>query len=167
MMKIEQIAEFQPLLRGADHMDVKTVEGTVTLREFIARMMAFQPMWLTFLYGVRGVFVRFLGMRQRVQPVSWKLKPEQVPMTPGQKALFFTVRGAAEDRYWIAEVKDKHLDAALSVIRERVDDQKSRFHVVTTVHYNDWSGPVYFNVIRPFHHLVVGSMARAGVKASV
>ena len=165
-MKIEQMVELQPLVSGADHVDVKTVEGTVTLREFIARMMAFRPAWLFFLYAIRGVFVLFLGMRQRAQPVSWNLKPEEVPMTPGQKALFFTVRDAAEDRYWIAEIKDKHLDAALSVIREKVDDQKSRFHVMTTVHYNDWSGPVYFNMIRPFHHLVVGSMAQAGVKAT-
>jgi uncharacterized protein DUF2867 len=165
-MNVQQMAELQPILAGADHMDVKTVEGAVTLREFVAKMMAFQPVWLTFLYAVRGVFVLFLGMRQRVQPVSWRLKPEEVPMTSGQKALFFTVRDAAEDHYWIAEVKDRHLDAALSVIAEKIDEQKSRFYVMTTVHYNDWSGPVYFNVIRPFHHLVVGSMARAGVKAS-
>lgn len=166
-MKIEQMAELQPLLRGADHMDVKTVEGAVTLREFIAHMMAFQPAWLTFLYGVRGVFVLFLGMRQRVQAVSSRHRPEDVPMKPGAKALFFTVRDAAEDRYWIAEIKDRHLNAELSVIRERIDDQNSRFYVMTTVHYNDWSGPVYFNVIRPFHHLVVGSMARAGVRVGV
>jgi hypothetical protein len=39
---------------------------------------------------------------------------------------------------------------------------KRRFHVVTIVHYNNLAGPVYFNVIRPFHHLVVKQMARRG-----
>ena len=37
---------------------------------------------------------------------------------------------------------------------------------LTVVHYKHWTGPVYFNVIRPFHHLVVRQMARAGTKAN-
>jgi len=36
--------------------------------------------------------------------------------------------------------------------------------VVTVVRYHAWNGPVYFNMIRPFHHLVVGRMAAAGVR---
>ncbi|MGE6761631.1 DUF2867 domain-containing protein [Corallococcus interemptor] len=32
-------------------------------------------------------------------------------------------------------------------------------------HYRNWAGPVYFNVIRPFHHLVVARMARHGALA--
>lgn len=31
-------------------------------------------------------------------------------------------------------------------------------HVVTVVHYRNWKGPLYFNLIRPFHHLVLGGM---------
>ncbi|MEV4094105.1 DUF2867 domain-containing protein [Streptosporangium saharense] len=33
-------------------------------------------------------------------------------------------------------------------------------YVAVVVHYHRWTGPVYFTVIRPFHHLV----ARAGVR---
>jgi len=41
-----------------------------------------------------------------------------------------------------------------------------RYYIVTIVHYLHWTGPVYFNLIRPFHHLVVARMARAGAGVS-
>ncbi|WP_422698682.1 DUF2867 domain-containing protein [Desulfosarcina cetonica] len=30
--------------------------------------------------------------------------------------------------------------------------------------YRNWTGPVYFNLIRPFHHLVVREMMKAGAR---
>ncbi|MCP4630164.1 MAG: DUF2867 domain-containing protein [bacterium] len=45
-----------------------------------------------------------------------------------------------------------------SVIKSRIrslDSKTNRFYVITVVHYKHWTGPVYFNLIRPFHHLVV------------
>jgi len=45
-------------LAGADHIDVKTVVGTVSLREFVAAALNYQPGWVTGLYHVRAVFVR-------------------------------------------------------------------------------------------------------------
>jgi hypothetical protein len=159
----EQIAELQPILAGADHVDVKVVEGEQSLREFTAAMMSYQPEWVTFLYRVRAVFVRFLGMKQEGVPQALRLAPADVPMTPGEKLAFFNVRVAKENEYFVAEATDKHLTASLGVVVEPLKDGLKRFHVLTIVHYHNWAGPVYFNVIRPFHHLVVGGMARAGV----
>ena len=161
---IHQIPELMPVLEGADHIDVKTITGSKNMREFIAAMMGYQPGWITALYGVRAVFVRFLGMRQNGLPVAKKLKPEHVPMNPGSKAAFFTVRMAEEERYWVVEVDDSHLRGALVVVVEPLQGNLRRFHVITVVHYHNWAGPVYFNVIRPFHHVVVGSMVRAGIQ---
>jgi hypothetical protein len=161
---VHQIAELQPVLRNASHIDIKTVESDVSLRQFIAQMMTYQPGWVTFLYRVRAVFVRLLGMRQEGIPQPIKLRPEDVPMSPDLPAAFFKVRMAKEEAYWVAEVKDAHLNAALCVVVEPLNGKK-RFHVVTVVHYNTWQGPLYFNVIRPFHHLVVGKMAQAGAAA--
>ncbi len=163
---IRQFEALQPLLRDANHVDVKTVEGAVTLREFIAAMLAYYPGWLKFLYRVRGVFVRLLGMKQEGLPEPAKLRPEDVPMRAGQKADFFILHSAVDGRYWIAEAVDKHLSAALGIVVEPLDDRRNRFYVVTIVHYKNWAGPVYFNIIRPFHHLVVRQMARAGVATS-
>ncbi len=161
-----QIPELAPLLKDADHVDVKIVEGRVTLREFLAGLAGYQPGWVTALYGVRRVFVRVLGMRQPGIPHALRLRPAQVPMTAGAKFSFFTVHGAQEDRYWAAETSDTHLTAALAVVAVPLGGGRTRFYVVTIVHYHHWTGPVYFNVIRPFHHLVVGNMARAGVRSA-
>lgn len=158
-----RIPQLMPLLDHADHVDVKTITGAVTMREFIAAMMGYQPGWVTFLYRVRAVFVRFLGMRQRGVPHAPRLKPEDVGMQPGCRVGFFTVRMAAEDRYWVGEVNDSHLLAALGVVVEPLQDNRRRFHVLTVVYYHNRAGRVYFNVIRPFHHLVVGRMVRASV----
>jgi len=159
---IDSIPEYEPVLQAADHIDIKTTLSEKTLREFIADMMAYQPGWVTFLYSVRAVFVRFLGMHQAGLPRAPRYTPETVPMKPGNKAAFFTVQMAQEDRYWLAEVDDNHLKAGLAIVAEPLTNNQRRFYVITIVHYHNWAGPVYFNVIRPFHHLVVGGMVKAG-----
>jgi len=166
MQYITQVAALRPLFEGADHLDVKTVEGTVSLREFVAGMLSYAPGWIRLLYHIRGGFVRVLGLRQSGIPAAPRLRPAMVPMTPGGTASFFTVRMAQEDAYWVAGATDQHLDATLGVVVEPLGATQRRFHVITVVHYKNWAGPVYFNVIRPFHHLVVGAMARAGVSSS-
>ena len=158
-----QSPAFAPFLQNADHIDVKTIEGSVSLRQFLAGMIGYQPGWVTFLYGIRKVFVRLLGMRQQGMPRPLRLTPETVPMQAGQKLSFFTTQLAKEDEYWLGEVDDSHLRASLGVIVEPLSETQRRFHVVTIVHYHNWAGPVYFNIIRPFHHLVVGGMAKAGI----
>jgi hypothetical protein len=161
-----RIPELAPLLADADHVDVKAVEGRVTLREFLAGLAGYQPGWVTALFGVRRGFVRLLGLRQDGTPHAARLRPAQVPMQVGAKFGFFTVCLAGEDRYWAAAVDEKHLHAVLAVVAEPRGGGIHRFYVVTIVHYHHWTGPVYFNVIRPFHHLVVGGMARAGARSA-
>jgi len=165
---INKYAEITALLKGADHVDVKIVEGEVSMRQFIASMLSYYPRWIVFLYYVRAVLVRLLGMRQPARPDELpRLKPEDISMTPGDHATFFIVRLARQEEYWIAETpEDKHLQAYFGIILEPVKANLNRFHVVTIVHYKHWTGPVYFNTIRPFHHLVVRRMARAGANPS-
>ncbi len=159
-MKI--LPEFAPLFADADVVDVKTVESRVSIRQFLAAMFAYQPVWITLLYRVRAVFVRFLGMRQNGVPRPTTLTAEQIPMTPGKRIVFFTTRAARDDAYWFGGNDAQHLDAILGVVVEPLTNGLNRFHVVTIVHYHNWAGPIYFNVIRPFHHLVVKQMAKAG-----
>jgi hypothetical protein len=161
LLRIDAIA---PLLRGADHVDVKRVEGEVTLRAFLAGLTAHDPAWIRFLYGVRAGFVRVLGMTQPPIPAAPRLTPAQVPMSPGAKLSVFTVYAAQEDRFWAGQIVDEHLTAFIGVVVEPLEGPINRFHLFTVVRYNNWKGPVYFNVIRPFHHLVVRSMARAAVR---
>lgn len=150
------------LLTGADHVDVKTVESANSLREFIAGFASYSPPWVRALYVARWGFVRLLGMRQEGVPAARAITPEGVPMRAGERLRVFTVEAADEDRYWVAGADDTHLRACLGIVAEPLRENRRRFYVYTVVHYKNWTGTVYFNVIRPFHHLVVGRMMRAG-----
>jgi hypothetical protein len=168
VVNIYDIPDLKTVLRNADHVDVKTVQGRVSLSGFIAAMLTYSPAWLVFFYRIRKVFVLLLGMRQDDDPELLKpLNAEDISFQPGETASFFTVRYAEKDQYWIAETPDdKHLRAFVGIFKQRVNQQENRFHVMTIVHYKHWTGPVYFNVIRPFHHLVVKQMALAGASAN-
>lgn len=159
---LTEIPGLASLLAEADHVDVKTVEGGCSLSAFIAGMFSYYPDWMKNLYRIRWGFVRLLGMKQQGIPAEVHMQPEDVPMTPGQKATFFTVTMAEVERYWVAEASESHLTAYLGVVSEPLTEG-NRFYVMTIVRYHGWTGPVYFNVIRPFHHIVVQKMAQAGV----
>ncbi len=163
---IQQTPEIAAQFEGANVVDIKTARSDVPLRQFLAGMFSYQPGWITFLYRVRAVFVRFLGMRQAGIPRPLKVNPEEVPMTSGTNLSFFKITQAQENRYWSAEADDTHLKAALLVVKEVTPDHKQQYYVVTLVYYHKWTGPLYYNVIRPFHHLVVNGMVKAGAKAA-
>ncbi len=147
-------------LLGAHHIDVRTIETSLTLPAFTAAMLGYQPGWMSALYRVRSVFVRILGMRQEGLPRAPTFSAATLPSQPGEKAGFFTVRLAA-DGVWAAEAEETHLRAMLAVVATPGSHGLRPLHVVTVVHYKHWTGRVYFNVIRPFHHLVVGAMMRS------
>ena len=153
--------ELNPLLTGADHVDVKITEADMTLREFVSAALGYQPGWMKVLFGARVVFAGLLRLRDPQLPTGPRLRPEEIPFSPGGKVRFFTVVGAAEDRYIVLEAADTHLTGYLAVVAEPLAQGRTRFHNITIVKYHRWTGPLYFNVIRPFHHLVVRSMVNA------
>lgn len=155
------ISSLQILMADADHIDVKQFTSEKSLAAFLASMFSYNPRWVKALYGVRWLFVRMLGMKQDGLPGDVTLTPEAIPFEAGASAGFFVVESAETDRYWIASAKERHLHAYIAVVCDR-SGAKQIMHVLTIVHYQKWTGPVYFNVIRPFHHLVVEQMGRAG-----
>jgi hypothetical protein len=163
---IDRVKELKPLLETADHTDVKVAEGRTCMREFIASMLSYNPWWIAFLFRIRVILVSILGLvRHPIPEKKTALRPEDIPFTPGETAAFFIVRFAEENNYWVAETPpDKHLGAYIAVVMERVEDNINRFYVITIVHYKHWTGPVYFNLIRPFHHFVIRRMMKAALK---
>ena len=149
------------LLKDTDHVDVKTFESDQDMRTFLAGLFSYMPAWLKGLFGVRAMFVRVLGMKQEGSIKAVQYQPQDISMTPGDKTAFFQVEMAEEDNYWVSSARESHLDAYLAVVVERLDDARNRFHFVTIVKYNNRIGPIYFNVIRPFHHLVVFAMGNS------
>jgi len=163
---IRQFKELRPYFDGAHITDIKIAESTNSLRSFIAAMLSYYPWWIVLLYRLRSLVVHVLGLVKHAAPEELPdLQPEQIPFTPGEKATFFIVRIAKEDIYWFAETPpDKHLKAYFGIVVEPLAKDLKRYYIVTIVHYLHWTGPVYFNLIRPFHHLVVARMARAGAR---
>ena len=166
MHRIQDIREFSAYFKNADHSDIKIIDGDVSLRQFISGMLSYYPRWIAFLFWIREFLVHSLGLVKHEKPdVLSSIKPENLSFEPGEAASFFIVKDAKENVYWVAETpEDKHLKAYFGVIAEKLSDTITRFHVFTTVKYIHWTGPVYFNLIRPFHHLVVSSMIKAGIR---
>jgi len=162
MEYVLKFSELNKYFSNADFTDVKVFEGEVSLREFIASMLSYYPWWIVQLYRIRRLLVGILGLVKHEEPEELPdLHPDDVSFIPGQAVTFFIVRCARENLYWISETPDdKHLRAYFGVITKSVNNLVNRFYVVTTVFYKHWTGPVYFNLIRPFHHLVVSRMAK-------
>jgi Protein of unknown function (DUF2867) len=163
---LRQFAELEQYFKNADVIDVKVFQGETTLRKFIAAMLSYYPWWIVQLYRIRKLLVQVLGLVKHEAPEELpNLKPEDVSFTPGENVTFFIVQCTKENLYWVSETPDdKHLRAYFGVVMEPVDHSINRFYVFTTIFYKHWTGPIYFNLIRPFHHLVVSRMAQYGLK---
>lgn len=152
-------------MQDADHIDVKTVVGDISLRQFVAGVFSYEPGWMRFLYRIRGVFMHLLGMKQDGTPTAPRLSAEQISMSPGDRVGFLTVVEASDGHYWIAgDDEDKHLAFYVIATTEPLEGTTKRLALMTIVRYKNWAGPVYFNVIRPFHHVVVRAAIRAAAK---
>lgn len=157
---LARIPAIGEIMARSDRVHVKTVVCEKNLREFIAAMLSYMPAWMRFLYWVRGYFVILLGNSQDSVPQKQDLRPEDVGFEPGDAALFFNVVAAREEEYWVAVARDKMIAGYLGVVVEPMDNGKNKFYLLTTAEYLHWTARIYFNVICPFHLLVVERMAR-------
>jgi len=164
---LPQYKEIEPLLTCMDYVDIKTIKGKTNLSAFIAGMLSYYPWWISFLLQVREILVKILGLVKHEKPYDIpSYKSADIPFSPGGKVSFFTVVKAKDNKYWFAETpEDNHLSAYFGVIVEELDNHLKLFYIITTIKHKHWTGPVYFNLIRPFHHLVVQKMAQAGIMA--
>jgi hypothetical protein len=168
MRTVADDPRFKKFFEDMDHTDVKRITADVSLRQFIAGMLSYHPWWLAMLFRLREVLVNLLGLVKHDLPARPAvLSADAISFVPGDESLFFIVREAEEDRFWVAETPpDNHLMAYLGVVARRIEAGMTQFRVFTTVRYLNWTGPVYFNLIRPFHHLVVSRMMRAATTSS-
>lgn len=152
--------ELDDLIPVVDEIDVKTARGDVTLREFTAGALSHSPLWVKGLFAIRIAVATVLRLETATVPDSRRLRPETVSFTPGEKDAFFTVVRGEEDHYLLLKVSDNHLIGYLAIITD--NERPATFKVVTLVQFLRPAGRFYYNLIRPFHHLVLLSMCRAG-----
>jgi len=162
-MTASALPELDDLLPVVDVVDVKTARGDVTLREFTAGALSDSPLWIKGLFVVRMAVAAALRLETAGVLDSRRLRPETVSFTPGEKDSFFTVVRGEEDHYLLLEAADNHLVGYLAIITD--NGRPASFKVVTLVRYLRPAGRFYYNLIRPFHHLVLLRMCRAGVQA--
>ncbi|GAA0579419.1 DUF2867 domain-containing protein [Kribbella sandramycini] len=159
------VPELDDLLPTAHEVDIKNFRGPATLREFAAGALGYSPAWIKGLFGIRIAVAKALRLDTATVPLASRLRPETVSFTPGDPVSFFTVERGEENHYLLLKVTDNHLVAYLAILTDN-DRPEASFTVVTLVQYLRPAGRFYYNLIRPFHHLVVRSMCRAGLKSA-
>ena len=159
------IPELVAIVKAVDGVHVQSVECRNNLRAFLSGALSYMPGWMRFLYQVRWVFVRLLGASQDGVPAQLFLAPEDVPFAKGGEASIFTVAEAKEGSHWFGKATDKMVSGYLGVIASPLAGGAARFEVITLVKFHHWTGRVYFTIINPFHHLVVGCMVREAARA--
>ncbi|WP_022661866.1 DUF2867 domain-containing protein [Paucidesulfovibrio longus] len=158
--------ELSEFLENKDYTDHKNARSDKSLRAVVTEMFTYCPAWLRGFYRIRGLLARLLGLRHDQELSAGDVSPEAISMSPGGKVRFFNVVSARENTWWVGEINDAHLSAWVVVVREPSAAGPALFHVATSVRHRHWIGPLYFNLIRPFHHFIVASMLRRAVRAA-
>lgn len=163
--------ELGEALSTADEFDVKTTVGKADLREFTAGALSWSPLWMKALFAVRYVFAKALRLDTATVPINARPTPSGMDFTPGSKIGFFTVTRAEEDRYLLLEVVDNHLTGYLAMTIEpltpgNTGNEGNKLSLITMVKFHRKAGKGYYQVIKPFHHLIVTGMLHAGAKAT-
>ncbi len=170
-----EIPVLTAVLVGADHVDVKTAQAYVggdnagpSLREFVAGALSFRPGWLVALFAARAVVAMLFRLRQAVPTGKGRpLQYDAIDFTPGARVGFFTVVAAEEDRFLLLRASDTHLTGYLALVVDPPLRDVRRYRAITVVRYHRFTGPLYFGIVRPFHHLVVAGMVKAGARRPV
>jgi hypothetical protein len=144
---IELVPNLYEVLKNRDHFDIKSIASNKTLIQFNEQLLSYHPEWVKFLYQLREMLLNFL----------------KIPYTKNFEPVYTTVDGF-DDFFWLGVISDSHLTAHLGVLKKKNSGATATFYVFSIVHYHTRAGKFYFNLIRPFHHLVVHWMMAAAVK---
>ena len=155
----DEIARFT---RSANHLDAVSAYAALSLRECISNALSWQPAWLKILFLARGGLARLMRLEHPSGRPSHSLRPDEISFHPGDRLAFFTVSAGQEDAFLVLTAEDTHLTGHLIVEVDPSDTgTERRFRVLTAVHYRRWTGLLYFNIIRPFHHIIMHRMIAA------
>ena len=146
----------------AHHLDAVSVYATLSLRECISNALSWQPTWLKVLFLARGGLARLMRLQHPSSGSSRPLRPEEISFHPGDRLAFFKISAGKDDAFLVLTAADTHLVGHLIIEVDPTDAGTERkFRIITAVQYRRWTGRLYFNIIRPFHHLVMHRMIAA------
>ncbi|MFD3781761.1 DUF2867 domain-containing protein [Streptomyces sp. NPDC058612] len=155
-------ADLQRYVQAADHIDQVHARAAMSLRECVSVVMSWRPWWLKALLLARRALAQMLRINHPVDTATDDLLPDRLSFINGDKIAFFTVTAADEEEFVVLTAADTHLTVHLVVNRERTGPgPENTFRFLTVVHYHRWTGPLYFNLIRPFHRLIMRRLIAA------
>ncbi len=159
---VSSIPALSKLVKDAEYFESKNFVGECSMNNFLVRMLSYKPSWLRMLYSIRGFVVKIMGVVDVVDHTNVEI--EDIDFAIGGKVDFFTTVDYKADHYWIGKATDKHLTCHLCVVAEPLDSKEVKFHTFVIVNFLYWTGPIYFKLIGPFHHIVMHCMGKYGVK---
>lgn len=160
---LNTVGPINELCSSADHIDSRAFSSQREMEDFLTRLISYKPGWLKFLYKLRGFVAGMMGL-QHDELLHSRVTVADYDFNPGGQVEFFKSVDFETGKFWIGEAGDKHLDGYIGVVRESLEEGVNNYHVFTIVKYKHWTGPLYFNLIRPFHHLVVYFMGKYAAK---
>lgn len=129
------------------------LQGTqpVSPDQLMAAFWTTMPAWLNLLFKLRNLLVRPFGLKTGTDGSREELKQA---LLKGEDYGFMSAVARSADESVIS-LDDKHLKAWFSVYIERRD-----VYMTTLVKFYNKLGVAYFNLIRPFHKIVVKNIFR-------
>ncbi|TGE27953.1 DUF2867 domain-containing protein [Hymenobacter metallicola] len=121
------------------------------------RLFGQTPAWIRYLMRLRDWLVRPLRLTTFPETIR---PPYGTALVPGSSLGAFRVFATAPHEV-VLGLDDRHLDFRVSVLLA----EDGRAAVVSTlVWFHNWVGRWYFQLIQPFHHLVVPALLRHALR---
>ncbi|KIX11765.1 DUF2867 domain-containing protein [Dethiosulfatarculus sandiegensis] len=154
---------FHELKSEVDHLDTKYVTTGLSMAGVVAEMFSYKPGWYKGLYIARGWLARILGLEHSPDNNA-RITEDQVPEKPGQVFESLGENWKAHKiepgRFWSMAHEAEHLTAWVFVQKCNKNSGVNEYAVSTLVKYKNPVGRFYFNLIKPFHHLIVKTALR-------
>lgn len=148
--------------RTSDYVDCFRValplEEDLSVDYLMAKVLSASPWWITGLMALRNLLVSGFGLKTELGGAPARVTRE-IHFEPGNRDCFFTVIDRTYDELVMAET-DKHLDFRVSFKKCIVPNCVTILELTTVVWYNNYLGPIYFTVVKPFHRALIRSMMK-------
>ena len=136
------------------------LENKIGIEDIVHGFAKPLPGWIDCMMSVRDKIVWLFGLKTSEKERRRNLQ-YNYRFVEGEKMGFFNFYSRTDNEVILGE-DDKHLNFRVSLLLETLnpDTGKKRAIITTTVTYNNWIGPVYFFIVRPFHRMIVPMMLK-------
>jgi hypothetical protein len=155
--------------RKSDYLDcfrlVLPLREELSVDYLMARVFSAMPWWVRGLLSLRNALVAVFGLRTDTGNMPREVARD-VRFEAGSPGFVFAVIDRTDDEL-VMEEGDKHLDFRVSVKKSAGPAGATVCELTTVVWYNNWLGPVYFTVVKPFHRALMRAMMHRAARGLI